>query len=198
MTWKQKSHRGTPLHGWIHVEWKILVPEDHIQPERLFIKFKNYGEAKLKLSQAKYAIEACILLFFLEKGKETVSTVFRVWANQLQLCPTLCDPIDCSPPGIVNGILQARILEWVPPPGNLQYLGTELLSPALQADVFTAEPSGKPHSIRVSAYLWGGVRDVKEENKKGAGCCWWHSKLALGWGASDVFIVLFSMHTCIK
>ena len=32
-----------------------------------------------------------------------------------QLCPTLCDPMDCSPPGSsVHGILQARILEWVP------------------------------------------------------------------------------------
>ena len=32
----------------------------------------------------------------------------------LQLCPTLCDPIDGSPPGsAVPGILQARTLEWV-------------------------------------------------------------------------------------
>ena len=31
-----------------------------------------------------------------------------------QLCPTLCDPMACSPPGSsVHGILQARILEWV-------------------------------------------------------------------------------------
>ena len=31
-----------------------------------------------------------------------------------QLCPTFCDPVDCSPPGSsVRGILQARILEWV-------------------------------------------------------------------------------------
>ena len=31
-----------------------------------------------------------------------------------QLCPTLCDPIDGSPPGSsVHGILQARVLEWV-------------------------------------------------------------------------------------
>ena len=31
-----------------------------------------------------------------------------------QLCPTLCDPMDCSPPGSsVYGILGARILEWV-------------------------------------------------------------------------------------
>ena len=35
-------------------------------------------------------------------------------AKLLQSCPTLCDPIDGSPPGsTVPGILQARTLEWV-------------------------------------------------------------------------------------
>ena len=35
-------------------------------------------------------------------------------AKLLQSCPTLCDPIDASPPGSpVSGILQARTLEWV-------------------------------------------------------------------------------------
>ena len=35
-------------------------------------------------------------------------------AKSLQSCPTLCDPINCSPPGSsVSGILQARTLEWV-------------------------------------------------------------------------------------
>ena len=35
-------------------------------------------------------------------------------AKSLQSCPTLCDPIDSSPPGsLVPGILQARTLEWV-------------------------------------------------------------------------------------
>ena len=35
-------------------------------------------------------------------------------AKSLQSCPTLCDPIDSSPPGSpIPGILQARILEWV-------------------------------------------------------------------------------------
>ena len=35
-------------------------------------------------------------------------------AKSLQLCPTLCNPIDGSPPGSpVPGILQARTLEWV-------------------------------------------------------------------------------------
>ena len=35
-------------------------------------------------------------------------------AKSLQLCLTLCDPMDRNPPGSsVLGILQARILEWV-------------------------------------------------------------------------------------
>ena len=35
-------------------------------------------------------------------------------AKSLQLCPTLCDPIDGSPPGSpIPGILQARILKWL-------------------------------------------------------------------------------------
>ena len=37
-----------------------------------------------------------------------------VHVKSLQSCPTLCDPMDCSPPGSsVHGILQARILECV-------------------------------------------------------------------------------------
>ena len=35
-------------------------------------------------------------------------------AKSLQSCPTLCDPIDCSPAGSsLHGILQASVLEWV-------------------------------------------------------------------------------------
>ena len=34
-------------------------------------------------------------------------------AKSLQLCPALCDPMDCSPPGSsIHGIFQARVLEW--------------------------------------------------------------------------------------
>ena len=41
-------------------------------------------------------------------------TVMCMRVKLLQSCPTLCDPMDCSPPGSpVQGILQARILEWI-------------------------------------------------------------------------------------
>ena len=40
-------------------------------------------------------------------------------AQSLQLCPALCDAMNCSPPGSsVHGILQARILEWVATPSS--------------------------------------------------------------------------------
>ena len=43
-----------------------------------------------------------------------IKTAVAAAAESLQLCPTLCDPMDGSPPGSsIPGILPARILEWV-------------------------------------------------------------------------------------
>ena len=43
-----------------------------------------------------------------------LNSCIQCHAKSLQSCPTLCDPIDGSPPGSpVPGILQARTLEWV-------------------------------------------------------------------------------------
>ena len=48
------------------------------------------------------------------KVQPTHPTCSAVLSHNSQLCPTLCDPMDCSPPGSpVPGILQARTLEWV-------------------------------------------------------------------------------------
>ena len=50
-----------------------------------------------------------------------------------QSCPTLCDPKDCGPPGFsVDGILQARILEWVAIPFSMgSSQPRDLLNPGL-------------------------------------------------------------------
>ena len=64
-----------------------------------------------------------------------------------QLCLTLSDPMDCSPPGFsVLGIFPVIILEWVaiPPPGDLIDPGTEPVSPALAGRFSTTEPPGNP------------------------------------------------------
>ena len=45
---------------------------------------------------------------------EILSSAFGYLVQSLQSCPTLCDPMDSSPPGSsTHRILQARILEWV-------------------------------------------------------------------------------------
>ena len=44
----------------------------------------------------------------------TMSLVQQVGVLVVQSCLTLCDPMDCSPPGLsIPGVFQARILEWV-------------------------------------------------------------------------------------
>ena len=61
------------------------------------MKFRNNRSLRLAPSDSKFMI-------FLQVQN----------AKSLQSCPTLCDPIDGSPPGSPNpGILQARTLEWV-------------------------------------------------------------------------------------
>ena len=79
-----------------------------------------------------------------------------------QLCPTLCDPMDCSPPGSsIHGIFQARVLEWVAisfSRGSSQPRG-----PALQGDALPSGPPGQTHrkepgptcSYRVRVSLYG-------------------------------------------
>ena len=65
-----------------------------------------------------------------------------------QLCLTLCNPMDCSPPGSsVYGILQAKILEWVAISFSRRSSqpGTEPISPALQADFWLLHHLGSPH-----------------------------------------------------
>jgi len=46
--------------------------------------------------------------------QQCIKKITAAAAKSLQSCPTLCDPIDGSPPGFpVPGMLQARTLEWV-------------------------------------------------------------------------------------
>ena len=71
-------------------------------------------------------------------------------AKSLEFCPTVCDPVACSPPGSsVLGILQARILEWMPcpPPGDPPNPGikpTPLMSLHWQGGSLPLAPPGKP------------------------------------------------------
>ena len=64
----------------------------------------------------------------------------------IQSCLTLCDPMDCSPPGsAVHVILYARTLEWVAMPSSRGSSQPKI--PTLQGDSLPSEPSGKPNLL---------------------------------------------------
>ena len=70
----------------------------------------------------------------------------KVKALVAQLCPTLCNPMDCTVSGSsVHGILQARILQWVgfPSPGDPPNPGIQPVSLALAGRFSTTGPPGK-------------------------------------------------------
>ena len=81
----------------------------------------------------------------------------KVKALVAQSCQTLCDLMDCRPPGSsVHGILQARILEWVviPSAGDLPDPGIKPGSPALLVDSLLTEPPRKTWGSAQSEWCW--------------------------------------------
>ena len=80
-----------------------------------------------------------------------------------QSCLTLCDPMDCSLPGSLSmGFSRKEYCSGLPfpSPEDLPNPGIKLGSPALQADSFSTELSGKPSAMLVSdcsmfSMLWG-------------------------------------------
>ena len=87
------------LESWFISVFLIQEPWNQIKPFWRHDRDFRYGAFRIAKSQ----------LLTPESEKVKVSVA--------QSCPTLCDPMDCSPPGSsVHGILQARILEWVASP----------------------------------------------------------------------------------
>ena len=87
-------------------------------------------------------------------------------AKSLQSCPTLCDPIDGSPPSSpVPGILQARTLEWVAmlACGKLEFDFWELCG--LKNYIFSICVVGWIYGCRVHRYRWPTVRANEQLNK---------------------------------
>ena len=86
--------------------------------------------------------------------------------ESLQLCPTLCDPMDQNPPGSsVHGILQARILEWVAMSHSRESSGSRMeplsqASPALAGSSTTNATWEAPKVIHFHS-LWRRLTSVQ-------------------------------------
>ena len=82
----------------------------------------------------------------LNQGPLPYQLSYQKESEVAQLCPTLCDPMDCSLQGSsIHKIFQVRILEWVVISfsRDLPNLGIEPRSSTLQTDTLPSEPPGK-------------------------------------------------------
>ena len=112
-----------PLHflplGWRHLHiwgyWYFPSNLDSRLMER--IKQKQISRLQGSVGTADEALSLhcpCIGSGYLGCIRPSLPLRNPLLAASLQSCPTLCNPMDCSPPGSpVHGILQARTLEWV-------------------------------------------------------------------------------------
>ena len=96
-----------------------------------------------------------------------LATCFTCDMKVTQLCPALCDPMDCT----VHGIFQARILVWVAFPFSRG--SSQPRSPTLWVDSLLAEQQGKPKSTgmgSLSLDLW--IFPTRELNWDLLPCRW--------------------------
>ena len=85
------------IQGWLPLGWTV------------WISLRSKGLSRV-FSNTTVQRHWCSAFFMVQLSATAVAAA----AKSLQSCPTLCDPIDSSPPGFpIPGILQARILEWV-------------------------------------------------------------------------------------
>ena len=148
---------------------------DTAATNQALIKY-NYAHVSILDVSDSINVSNTFLLFISQPGCSIAQCLLLV----AQLCPTLCDPMDCSLPGFSvgkrrdsMGSLQVRIveyqsgLEWktkveywsglpFPSPRDLLNTRTEPRSPALQADSLSSESPGKqPKQIKtLSISFW--------------------------------------------
>ena len=91
--------------------WGISVPQPDIEPEPTALEMPSpnlWTTRKVPGCLCSYSTFLVLIISCL------VSRLHMCCCLVAKSCPTLCNPMDCSPPGsTVHGILQARLPEWV-------------------------------------------------------------------------------------
>ena len=118
------------------------------QPSPVFLPGESHGQTSLVTEQSDVTEHIHKITFIYP----AISTYMHA-----QSCQTLCDSMDCSPPGSsVPGIFQAKILDWVAIPfsrGSSQPRGQTQVSCAAGWFFLMFEPPGKPLSFNMTSIL---------------------------------------------
>ena len=142
-TWVRSLGREDPLEKEMATPYSILAWRIHGQ--RSLAGYSPWGRKELDMTEHTPHTHT-------EKLKDYKYNWTYVCAKQLQSCWSLCDPMDCSPPGSsVPGILQAGTLEGIamPPPGDLPDSGIKLVSlasPVSASRFFSTGANWEAHS----------------------------------------------------
>ena len=137
------------------------------------------------------------LLFLLQSKVIWIMDAAAAAAKSLQLCPTLCNPIDGSPPGsLVPGILQARTLEWVAISfSNAQKWKVKVKSLShvrLFMTPWTAAYQAPPSMGFSRQECWSGVPSPSLNNGLQKAKCLWHSCFSI------IFLQIIALHKIIN
>ena len=102
--------------------WNVWVGNEGLiyihRTSTLIILFQFFFGYTFSLSQTHTYTFMYVYMFIIH----THAFIIIIFLKVVQSYLTLCDPMDCSPPGSsVHGILQARILEWVAIPFSRGY-----------------------------------------------------------------------------
>ena len=147
---KIKTHLNNLIfYFWVHRNSSVYLQKP-LHTNSLYLEFPITFLFSSPLLQSRFL--ACS--FYTEPlpgSSALIHSVPLLWnaicALVLQACPTLCNPMDCIlPDSSVHGIIQARILEWLPSlsPKDLPNPGIEPGSPSLQADSSLTELTRSP------------------------------------------------------
>ena len=134
--------------------WKIPCTEEPGQPQTMGSQRVRHDwatELNWKL------IKISTVIPYLTSIIVAYSSITEGEGEVAQLCPTLCDPVDCNLLGFsVHGILQQEYWSGLPfpSPGYLPDPGIEPGSPALEADALTSEPPGSSISTMDFPAWW--------------------------------------------
>ena len=153
-------HAHTTVGNFLNQAHKVLVPGSLQGPGLLGKQMSPPQQPPLTPTPHLQHEEVRILLN-LQKQTPTESGICtHVCTKSLQSCPTLRDPMDCSPPASsVHGILQARILQWVTMPfsrGSSRSRDRTCASCNcfIVGGLFTAEPLRMPLAYSVHSIKW--------------------------------------------
>ena len=141
---------GKQLYVMNCVSVPLLKPQTSILWMEMFLNPSVPIRKYLSIDIGLWGKRDCVCPPGLEAQEAKMAKFHLVLCLVIQSCPTLCKPMDCSPPGSsVHRILPARILEWVAIPFLQGIFPTEGLNwvSCIASRFFAVQASGKPNFI---------------------------------------------------